>query len=319
LNRSLSGLPQSTIRPRTHAIAALLVLFALAVAPKTTEAFASYSYCRYDSGTVHLNLASDHVVRLLAVDGRIEYADLRDNSRQGRCGKATVRNTDRVRVTEAMAGTSRLQFDQQLQRFGPGRTAESTGVSEIEVHLGTVRDVWLMGRDVREVVTIGTKGVNLNGDGDADLIGSSLVRITVFLFDGEDNLSAGGGHGTRDAWLPTSGGWLAAYGGDGNDVIVGTRRRDYLYGGLGDDRLTGSGGKDDIFGDEGNDRISAGSGADYVDPGYGSDSVNSGSGDDFISAADYTVDSIDGEAGTDRASVDSVDSVTNVETLTIGP
>ena len=125
----------------------LVLATCLAISVSAIPATASaYSWCTYANGVVTLNLAAEHVTRLLVVDGRIEFADLAHYQFKGRCGSATVRNTDRIRITEDDPGNSQLQFDQQIGRFGPGRTPEANGRSEIEVNLGTLRDIWIMGR-----------------------------------------------------------------------------------------------------------------------------------------------------------------------------
>jgi hypothetical protein len=298
---------------------AVLTALAAALLPVPVAAVtASHTWCSYRAGTVRLNLASDHVVRLLVVRGHIEFADLRDYTYHGRCGAATVWNTDRIRLTESVAGTSRLQFDQQIGQFGPGRTQEATGVSEIEVYLGTVRDVWLMGRPVRDAVVIGSWGLNINGDRDVDLIGA-LAEITAFLNDGDDLIRAGGGRGTGEPWVPPRGGYLSVYGDDGRDVIRGTAKRDRLDGEFGADMVYGFGGNDDVYGGIGNDVVDGGSGNDYVDPSYGADVAAGGSGDDFISAADYTVDRIDGGLGVDAAIVDREDRLSRIESVRVGP
>ena len=57
--------------------------------------------CSFRDGVITLRLASEHVVRLLVVDGRIEYADLTDYSGTARCGRATVNNTRRIDIIQA--------------------------------------------------------------------------------------------------------------------------------------------------------------------------------------------------------------------------
>jgi hypothetical protein len=299
---------------RVARFAACVALLAAAVTPAPATAFheGDFSSCTYGAGVVHVHLAAHHVVRLLVVDGHIEFADLTDFAYRGRCGRATVRNTDRIRVTETHAGESRLQFDQRIGRFAPGRTRESSGRSEIEVRLGTLKDIWVMGRDVPELVTIGSRGVNINGDGDADLIGSHLREITLFLNDGADVMTASGGHGTGDAWLPTTLG-LGAYGGDGQDRLEGTPRRDTLAGDAGADLLVGRGGGDFLDGGNQDDRIFGGYGADYVYPGNGADRVSAGVGDDFINADDLTADTLEGGPGHDGADADPVDTTRSIE------
>jgi hypothetical protein len=296
-----------------------LTVAGLAFAPASLAFHAGTSACTYSAGVVRLRLASQHVVQLLAVEGRIEYADLTDYSYRGQCGSATVANTDTVRLSETVVGTTRFQLRQQFARFGPGRTREATGISEIEVYLGTVTDIWLLGRPVRDAVTIGTRGLNLNGDDDADLIGSQLTEITVFLEEGNDSLTAEGGRGAGSPWVPPADGYLAAYGGDGADLLRGSSGNDTLEGDWDDDRVYGLGGADDLRGSTGHDFVSGGSGADYIDPGYGNDTVFAGPGNDVIAAADYTVDTIDGGNGTDKAVADREDQLTNVESVSPEP
>jgi Ca2+-binding RTX toxin-like protein len=296
-------------RPRVLVAAACLAL-ALAGIPATASA---QSRCSYINGVVSLNLAADHVVRLLVVEGRIRFADLTHYEFRGPCGSATVRNTDRIRITEDEAGNSRLQFDQQIGRFAPGRTLEARGLSEIEVNLGTLRDIWIMGRTTSEVMTIGELGVNLNGDGDVDLIGSHLAEITVFASDGHDVVRAAGGAGTGDRWLPPTWGYLSASGGEGDDLLGGTRRNDHLYGDGGFDELRGGGGRDSLDGGNYSDVIVGGDGGDYIVGGSWADVVEAGPGDDFIDAYDLTADDLHGGTGFDTASVDGVDDLTSIE------
>jgi hypothetical protein len=293
---------------------ALVAVLTAALTPARATAFhaGDSSHCGYSSGVVRVHLAAHHVVRLLVVDSHIEFADLTDFAYRGRCGRGTVWNTDRIRVTETQAGESRLQFDQQIGRFAPGRTGEASGHSEIEVILGTLADMWIMGRSGREVVTIGSRGVNINGDGDIDLIGSHLREISLFLNDGADVLTARGGHGTGEAWLPASWG-LSADGGDGEDQLEGTARPDTLGGDEGADVLLGLGGGDFIDGGNQNDRIVAGYGEDHVYPGNGADYVSGGYGDDFFNADDLTADTLYGGAGRDGADADPVDVTTSIE------
>ncbi len=273
----------------------------------------AYSWCAYADGVVTLNLAAEHVIRLLVVDGRIEFADLTHYQYKGRCGRATVRNTNRIRVIEDDPGHSRLQFDQQIGRFGPGRTREASGRSEIEVQLGTLRDIWIMGRAGSEVVTIGERGVNLNGDGDADLRGTRLAEITVFANDGNDVVRGTGGAGTGDRWQPPTWGYLSASGGEGDDLLVGSGRDDHLDGDGGFDELSGRGGRDSLDGGNHSDVIRGGDGGDYIVGGSWADLVRAGPGNDVIHAYDLTGDDLDGGTGFDTAEVDTNDQLRRIE------
>ena len=120
---------------------------------------------------------------------------------------------------------------------------------------------------------------------------------------GEDIIYGGGGDDEINGYLvdPTDqrGGWsyyfqyesLIAYGGDGNDVIIGGSEADKLYGEDGDDVLIGYEGDDELFGGngndmlrgrEGNDVMLGGDGDDYLDGGDGDDLLNGDLGDDEI-------------------------------------
>jgi Ca2+-binding RTX toxin-like protein len=297
-------------RWRAAAAATSLALAAVLGMPATASA---YSWCTYGDGVVTLNLAANHVIRLLVVDGRIQFADLTHYEYRGTCGSATVRNTNRIRIREDVPGNSRLQFDQQIGHFAPGRTLEASGRSEIEVNLGTLRDIWIMGRATAEVVTIGERGVNLNGDGDVDLIGSHLAEISVFANDGDDVVRATGGAGTGDRWLPPTWGYLSASGGEGDDLLSGTGRNDHLYGDGGFDELWGRSGRDSLDGGNYSDVIHGGDGVDYIVGGSWADVVDAGPGDDFISAHDLTADELHGGTGFDTAHVDADDELTSIE------
>ena len=264
------------------------------------------SRCTYADGTVRVHLAAEHVVRLLVVDREIRYADLTDYSHRGQCGRARVGNTDRIVVTEGQAGRSRLQFDQQIGHFGPGATTESSGRSEIEVRLGTLTDIWIMGRPVGEHITVGRRGVNLNGDGDVDLIGTELTDVNVFLNEGDDHFSGQGGAGTGEPFRTRRWG-LVAYGGEGADVLIGSNRGDILDGDWGRDLIRGGPGGDDIDGGDQDDETIAGPGQDVVTGGNGADRIEAGRADDTIFANDNVADAIDGGAGHDIAFTDTND------------
>jgi Ca2+-binding RTX toxin-like protein len=81
-----------------------------------------------------------------------------------------------------------------------------------------------------------------------------------------------------------------------------------MFGGAGADSLDGAAGNDELNGDAGGDSLTGGAGQDVI---------NGGSGDDMINCQDMnTVDTVDGGIGTDSATRDLVDIITNVENLT---
>ena len=123
---------------------------------------------------------------------------------------------------------------------------------------------------------------------------------------GEDIIYGGGGNDEINGYLADPidqrGGWsyyfqyesLIAYGGDGNDVIIGGSEADKLFGEdgddvlvgyEGDDELKGGSGNDTLRGREGNDDIDGGDGDDYIRTGSGNDVARGGEGDDLINAS----------------------------------
>lgn len=80
---------------------------------------------------------------------------------------------------------------------------------------------------------------------------------------------------------------LFAYGGSGDDTLLGAGGHDRIYGQLGNDTLDGGDGNDFVVGDAGNDTITGGSGIDYL---------VGGAGADLIFAADGESDTINADA-----------------------
>lgn len=93
----------------------------------------------------------------------------------------------------------------------------------------------------------------------------------------------------------------------GNDVLVGTDRRDVIWAGAGDDAVeAGLGsdvicagpGDDAVAGGRGNDEIRGGAGDDRLFGGHGDDQIHGESGDDFIHGG-LGIDVLEGGAGDD--------------------
>lgn len=72
------------------------------------------------------------------------------------------------------------------------------------------------------------------------------------------------------------------FGGNGADTILGHGGLDVIEGGGGDDRILGGGGGDQIYADNGNDRVKGGSGNDFIDGGRDRDVLEGGGGNDHI-------------------------------------
>ncbi len=152
-----------------------------------------------------------------------------------------------------------------------------------------------------------------SGD-DAAKIGKDVTQVArVKAGYGDDRIQAGGGA-------------LTAFGGVGNDLIIGSKQDDELFGGAGNDKIDGGAGDDILLGDgpntlplpdvaettdlneylmrislinEGNDYIEGGTGNDSIYSGQGSDLVFAGAGDDLVDT-DGGRDAVAGGDGNDR-------------------
>lgn len=87
-----------------------------------------------------------------------------------------------------------------------------------------------------------------------------VKKIEVFGYGGNDvvNLEA--------VSIPSM-----AFGGDGDDVLIGSQANDYLFGGNGNDKIWGRGGIDKLYGEAGNDWLYGENGNDYLNGGLGRD------------------------------------------------
>jgi Ca2+-binding RTX toxin-like protein len=83
---------------------------------------------------------------------------------------------------------------------------------------------------------------------------------------------------------------LWAWGGEGNDTLIGDANGDHLFGEGGNDWLFGYGGQDELNGGAGTDHLYGGSGNDTLDGGV----------------RDWAADYLYGEAGSDAFRVDPV-------------
>lgn len=88
-------------------------------------------------------------------------------------------------------------------------------------------------------------------------------------------------------------------GGDGDDVIVGTKAADVIKAGRGNDRVRALDGDDIVCGEEGDDVISGGSGNDRLFGGDGDDTIKGDAGNDLL-AGQRDDDSLSGGGGDDE-------------------
>jgi Ca2+-binding RTX toxin-like protein len=74
----------------------------------------------------------------------------------------------------------------------------------------------------------------------------------------------------------------SAYGGTGDDILIGGSNHDSLHGEDGNDRLSGGDGIDYLYGDGGNDRLHGDAGNDVIFANSGNDSLYGGDGNDRL-------------------------------------
>lgn len=102
-----------------------------------------------------------------------------------------------------------------------------------------------------------------DSDGDLDDTDDrdyDIEDIDLIIFEGFS--------GDDDFWNSTPVPCIA-YGGDGNDTLLGGWSDDELHGGKGQDFIAGRSGKDDLFGDGGSDYLYGGTDNDYLKAGSG--------------------------------------------------
>jgi Ca2+-binding RTX toxin-like protein len=172
----------------------------------------------------------------------------------------TVSNTDTIRIHTG-GSQDFVKIDQTAGAFGPGVTAEATGLSEIEIQIdngGTPDDLFVYGTNAADVIEAGTTGgqilINLNGDDDADIVvNAGVAGLGLFGQDGNDVLSGAGtpvvgdpvpvglwGGAGDDLTKGGEGIFNSHFGGPGNDTMVGGKTIDRYFfagGNLGHDTI----------------------------------------------------------------------------------
>src|SRR4029079_7268645 len=151
------------------------------------------------------------------------------------CGSATVTNTDKITMTGAL-GAQAARVDLANGPLAPGATAEATGTSEIEleVDLQTGNEttaqpdtVSISGRGAADSFGLGTLGINMDADNDADITGPSgggTAAIHAELYEisgqgGPDVINASGGADVGGPFPIAPATTLS--GGPGSDQITG--------------------------------------------------------------------------------------------------
>ena len=221
--------------------------------------------------------------------------------------------------------------------LAPGASPERGG-DEIEIFVHNQNRVLVEGRSGGDNIELGNLsrgrvGINLDlrEDGsrpDADLIvpgprRSSEIRVNGR--DGNDRISARGHSGFRGKLTIRV---MRFIGGDGNDTLLGSPRRDRIGAGSGNDLLRAGRGRDDLIVQDGRDRAYGGPGEDLIEnvtdvgglpPDDAGDLIVAGSGPDrVLTRGNGRADTIRCGSGVDSATVDTVDRRRNCERVSAG-
>ncbi len=264
--------------------------------------------CTYAAPTVTVTLNAGETATVGTSAGVITLNNVACTGNPTTAGAETIN-------ANGTTGNEILVVDLTNGPLGPGLTPEGTGTSEIELNanlgLSGADRVTITGGSANDQFVAGTAGINLNGDGDADVTYSGTELFTLTGSDGDDMLSAGGGSGTGSVLsLPTTfngdNGTDTIKPGLGNDTIASGNGEDTLdaseapsgvtinlgttsaqsTGGLGtktisgtenaigstaDDVLDGDGSANDLIGGSGDDELTGAAGDDLLDGGPGND------------------------------------------------
>lgn len=282
------------------ALIALLVTIQTSMAPAGTQTTCEFHPA---SGRLIIDPNVTGFGRIVAI--RRQARDILVNERS--CG-ATVTNTDAIHMFPFVGRSGGVSLDFEDGLLAPGRTQEGDGSSEIEITLEVFRSSvnfkMYMTPDDDTVVST-PAGVDLNGDGDADLtLGRAVYMQTLALGSGADSLTMisdednhwfpfpdfgveGGNGSDRVAFYQMNQGEFN--GGPGADVArTDTKQR--FEGEKGDDTLIGGAGRDVLIGGPGSDELRGRAGADVLAPGVWDeepDSYSGGRGHDRFATSQY--------------------------------
>ncbi|MGN6136486.1 MAG: dockerin type I domain-containing protein, partial [Aureliella sp.] len=161
-----------------------------------------------------------------------------------------------------------------------------------------------------DTVTSDATTITLGG---AVTLGAGIDQLNLHTFDGNDSvdldlaiaglkkvIDLGAGNDSANLLgLAIDPADPTIYGGDGDDVIIGSPNPDLIFGGTGNDTLIGAGGVDQLYGQEGNDVLgnpSAAANGVADDP--GNDFFYGGAGSDtFVWEPGDGSDTLEGGAG----------------------
>ncbi len=260
---------------------------------------AAASSCTWDPGSATLSIVADGrtMDRLVVVGSDILFNGTSCDP------SATTATVDVVAVSGIPVGERPFVIDLGGGPFAPGAEVEGMGASEIEVSVDGVFGLVVAGAPDGDVISVGSGGVNLNADDDADLMMASVEFLSIEGRGGNDTIMGAGDPAVGDP--PPKG--LHAVGGAGDDTLLGGREGDFLFGGPGRDDLSGGAGgdylaagmnPDEVDGGAGRDLLTGGRGADVVRGGSGRDQLSGGRGSDVLAGGEHG-DTLLGDRGTD--------------------
>ncbi len=247
--------------------------------------------CEFDSRTGELLVGPlDHDNVLVRPRGRHILVDRQT------CG-ATVRNTDSIRIVGGNAAT--FLFHKGF--LEPGKTPESDGSPEIEIDLGDFRGTfWMRTPAGDDAIVAGSRGIDVNGDGDVDLVGGAIRGMRFVTRGGADEVSTVGGHGTGE---PVANIPVRVDAGPGRDrVTFGAGQDAALFGGGATIASSRPCRIRIPRRRRGRRRAHRGSGGESIYPGFGADVVRAMGGDDVVSQLEKGDESdvFSGGAGVDE-------------------
>jgi hypothetical protein len=225
-----------------------------------------------------------------------------------------------VLTVNGSAGNDQIQVSMSYGPLFNIVNVTENGVTTGSFIASTVSSISVYGNAGNDTIAIGggIGNTNINGGVGDDALYGGNGNDYLFGGDGNDYASGGFGNDTIDGWYGNdylvggdgSDSLLGYYGSDtlfgqgGNDSLSGEADNDNLYGGDGSDWITGGTGDDGLFGEAGGDSLYGEDGSDSITGGAGQDYLSGGNGNDFFTAHDDEVDTIDGGAGWDTASID---------------
>ncbi|MGH2661904.1 MAG: calcium-binding protein [Actinomycetota bacterium] len=244
---------------RSPMAASAVVFLAILLLPGTAAAAVS---CSVSVTTATVTMGSGDTANL-AVSG----ASITVNGTP--CG--TTSTVDTI-VVNGVGGNEVVNVSLAGGPFAPGATPEPTGVSEIEISAslrGGSDSLVITGGAGVDTVALGSLGINLTGDDDADL---TFTGVEGFVVNGAEGNDVVTGRGDDDVGVPFTTG-IFMLGGDGDDDLTGGAGTDGILGGAGMDTVRGWTGNDVMFGEADDDALDGGAGDDNLFGGTGSDAA----------------------------------------------